>query len=266
MATATTDTTTATARSRATLRARPRALKLAAAEPERVADGVWLVRGGLTRAMNVYLVEDGDGVVVFDAGEKGMAVPVAQAAERLGGIKRIVLGHADTDHRGSAPALKALAPVHCHPDAIQYAEGRGGREYWRTDELPAHVRRFHGFMHDHVWDGGPVEIDGTVQEGDEVAGFQVVDLPGHAPGLIGLWRESDRVAIVTDCFYLTDMYGREVPAQVPEPAYNFDTDQARESIAKLARLDPVVALPGHLGPLGGPDVREQLERAAREPR
>jgi glyoxylase-like metal-dependent hydrolase (beta-lactamase superfamily II) len=108
-----------------------------------------------------------------------------------------------------------------------------------------------------------VTIDGTVQEGDEVAGFQVVDLPGHAPGLIGLWRESDRVAIVTDCFYLTDMYGREVPAQVPEPAYNFDTDQALASIAKLARLDPAVALPGHLGPLSGPDVREQLERAAR---
>jgi hydroxyacylglutathione hydrolase len=262
MATATTGSAEAT-RTRASLHARPRALKLAAAEPERVADGVWLVRGGLTRAMNVYLVEDGDGVVVFDTGEKGMAVPVAQAAERLGGIRRIVLGHADTDHRGSAPALSALAPVECHPDAIPYAHGRGGREYWRTEQLPWLVRKFHGFMHDHIWDGGPVQIAGTVSEGDEVAGFQVIDLPGHAPGLIGLWRESDRVAIVTDCFYLTDMYGRPVPAQVPEPAYNFDTDQARASIAKLAALDPAVCLPGHLGPLEGPDVREQLERAAR---
>ena len=37
------------------------------AEPERIADGVWLVRGGFpVKAMNVYLIEDGDGVTVFD--------------------------------------------------------------------------------------------------------------------------------------------------------------------------------------------------------
>lgn len=262
MTTATTGSAEA-ARTRTTLSARPRALKLAAAEPERVAEGVWLVRGGFARSMNAYLIEDGDRVVVFDTGEKGMAVPIAQAAERLGGIGRIVLGHGDTDHRGSAPALGALAPVECHPDAIPYAQGRGGREYWRTHDLPWLVRMGHGFLHDHVWDGGPVTISGTVSEGDEIAGFRVVELPGHAPGQIGLWRESDRVAIVSDCVYLTDMYGRHVPAQVPEPAYNFDTDQARASIAKLAALDPAVCLPGHLGPLDGPDVREQLERAAR---
>jgi hydroxyacylglutathione hydrolase len=261
MATATTDPAAAT-RSTATLRARPRAVKLAAVEPERVADGVWLVRGGVGRAMNAHLVEDGDGVVVFDTGEKGMAVPIAQAAERLGGIGRIVLGHGDTDHRGSAPALRALAPVYCHPDAVPYAQGRGGREYWRPRELPWPARGLHAFTHRYVWDGGPVQVDGTVREGDEVAGFRVVDLPGHAPGQIALWRESDRVALVSDTFYLTDMYGREVPAQVPNPAYNDDTEQALASIAKLAALDPAVCLPGHLGPLSGPGVREQLERAA----
>jgi hydroxyacylglutathione hydrolase len=262
MATATTASAGAT-RTRATLIARPRAFKLAAAGPERVADGVWLVRGGLTRAMNAYLIEDGDGVVAFDTGEKGMAVPVAQAAERLGGIRRIVLSHGDTDHRGSAPALSALAPVECHPDAIPYAQGRGGREYWRTEELPWLVRTAHRLLHDHVWDGGPVAISGTVSEGDEVAGFQVVELPGHAPGHIGLWRESDRVAIAGDCVYLTDMYGRQVPVQIPEPAYNHDTERARASIVKLAALDPAVVLVGHRGPLDAPDMNAQLERAAR---
>jgi glyoxylase-like metal-dependent hydrolase (beta-lactamase superfamily II) len=255
-------TPTHTAAETAKLRARPRALGLAAAAAEKVADGVWLVRGGLTRTMNAYLIEDGDGVVVFDTGEKGMAVPIAEAAKRLGGIKRIVLGHGDTDHRGSAPALSAIAPVECHPDAVPYAEGRGGREYWHPEQLPPQVRVLHGFLHDHVWDGGPVQISGTVREGDEVAGFTVVDLPGHAPGLIGLWRASDRLAIVSDCFYLTDMYGRHVPPIVPNDAYNFDTDQARVSIRKLADMDPAECAPGHLGPLTGPDVREQLLGAA----
>ena len=39
---------------------------------ERVADGVWLLRGDLRGAMNVYFIEDGDGVVQFDAGTKSM--------------------------------------------------------------------------------------------------------------------------------------------------------------------------------------------------
>jgi hydroxyacylglutathione hydrolase len=245
------------------VRSRPRLRRLASAAPERFADGVWLLRGGIARSMNVYLIEEpgGSGVTVFDAGEKGMAGAIAAAAAERGGINRIVLGHGDTDHRGSAPALRALAEVHCHPDAVPHAEGSGGRGYWRMDELPLDVRLLHGFAHRFVWDGGPVKIDGTVREGDVVAGFEVIDLPGHAPGLIGLWRESDRVALVTDCFYMTDMHGKPQAPAVPVEAYNFDTDAARRSILKLADLEPAIVGPGHLGPLDGPDVVEQLRAA-----
>lgn len=245
------------------IRSRPRLRGLASAAPEPFADGVWVLRGGLTRAMNVYLVrDDGNGVVVFDAGEKGMAGAIAAAAAELGGISRIVLGHGDTDHRGSAPALRALADVYCHPDAVEQAQGSGGRDYWRPEELPPDVRALHGFANRFVWDGGPVHVDGTVREGDRVAGFEVVDLPGHAPGLIGLWRESDGVALVSDCFYMTDMHGRPQAPDVPLDPYNLDTAQARESIRKLARLQPKLVGPGHLGPLDGPDVVAQLEAAA----
>ena len=246
------------------IRSRPRLRRLACAPPEAVADGVWLLRGGLTRTMNVYLVRDeaAGGVVVFDAGEKGMAGAIAAAAADLGGISRVVLGHGDTDHRGSAPALRALAEIQCHPDAVAQAEGSGGRDYWRMDELSLDVRLLHGFTHRFVWDGGPVQIDGTVSEGDVVAGFEVVELAGHAPGMIGLWRESDGVALVSDCIYLTDMHGRPQPAAVPVDPYNLDTEQARASVRKLAALRPKVVFPGHLGPLEGPDVVAQLERAA----
>ena len=264
MATATSPVEAATAPRPVPIRSRPRLRRLASAAPERVADGVWLLRGGLFRSMNVYLVEepDGPGVTVFDAGEKGMAGAIVAAAQRFGGFTRVVLGHGDTDHRGSAPALRAYADVLCHPDAVPHAEGSGGRDYWRMEELPLGVRLLHGLSHRFVWDGGPVQIAGTVEEGDVVAGFEVVDLPGHAPGLIGLWRESDRVALVSDCFYMTDLYGRPQPPAVPADPYNFDTAQAKRSIAKLAALRPVTAFPGHLGPLTGPDVVAQLEAAA----
>ncbi len=41
-------------------------------EEEKVADGVWLLRGDLRGAMNVYFLEDEGGVVQFDAGTKRM--------------------------------------------------------------------------------------------------------------------------------------------------------------------------------------------------
>ncbi|HVV91511.1 MAG TPA: hypothetical protein VHB53_13535, partial [Solirubrobacterales bacterium] len=59
---------------------------------ERVADGVWLLRGDLRGAMNIYFIEDGDGVVQFDAGTKSMRKKAAETARELGGLKRIVLG------------------------------------------------------------------------------------------------------------------------------------------------------------------------------
>jgi hydroxyacylglutathione hydrolase len=229
---------------------------------EPVAPRVWLLRGGLTGTMNAYLIEDGDGVVVYDTGEKGMAPAIAAAAERMGGLKRVVLGHADTDHRGAAPALSALAPVVCHPDAVAEAEGGGGRSYWDMSKLPPAVRALHRVLHRWVWDGGPVRISGTVRGGDEIAGFEVIDLAGHAPGLIGLWRATDRVALVSDCIYLTTMLGRPTAAHVPHEAYNLDGEGARASIAALARLDPLVVAAGHLGPLAGPSVRAELELAA----
>jgi glyoxylase-like metal-dependent hydrolase (beta-lactamase superfamily II) len=246
------------------LRSRPRLRAIASAPPEEVADGVWVLRGGLLRTMNVYLVRDEDrgGVLVYDTGEKGMAAAIVAAAAPHGGISRVVLGHGDTDHRGSAPALRAYADVLCHPDAVEQAQGSGGRDYWRRESLPLDVRLLHGFSHRFVWDGGPVHVDGTVREGDRLAGFEVVDLPGHAPGLIGLWRERDRVALVSDCFYMTDMHGKPQPPAVPLEAYNLDTAQAKRSIAKLAALAPAVVCPGHLGPLTGPDAVAQLEAAA----
>jgi glyoxylase-like metal-dependent hydrolase (beta-lactamase superfamily II) len=229
---------------------------------EPIAPRVWLLRGGLTGTMNAYLIEDVDGVVVYDTGEKGMAPAIAAAAERMGGLKQVVLGHADTDHRGAAPALSALAPVVCHPDAVAEAQGSGGRSYWDMSKLPPAIRALHRVLHRWVWDGGPVRISGTVRAGDTIAGFEVVDLAGHAPGLIGLWRAADRVALVSDCIYLTTMLGGPTAAHLPHAAYNLDGERARESIAKLARLDPLVVAPGHLGPMTGPSVVAELEHAA----
>jgi glyoxylase-like metal-dependent hydrolase (beta-lactamase superfamily II) len=233
----------------------------AAGEAELVAAGVWVVQGQPGRC-NVYLIEDEGAVTLFDAGARTMARAVGSAAAKLGGLKRIVLGHGHTDHRGSAPALGV--PVFCHPQEVEDAQGSGGFRYWPADlaGLPTPQRQIHRVLHRMAWDGGPVKIAGTVEEGEEIAGFQVVHLPGHAPGLIALWRESDRLALCTDAFYTLDMWGRGCPPHLPEAIYNFDTEQARASLLKLAALEPAAAWPGHAKPLTG-DVRGQLESGLR---
>lgn len=233
---------------------------LQGSDAERIAEGVWLVRGGVPKTMNVYLVEEDGGVTVFDAGISGMAAPIAAAAARLGGIKRVVLGHADADHRGAAPGLNA--PVYCHPADREAAESpETYRPYWDRSKLDMRGRTVLWRLI-ATWDGGPVEIAGTVEEGDEIAGFRVLHLPGHAPGLIGLFRESDRLALASDTVYTLDpQSGRHEPAHVPHPAFNQDTDQALASIGKLAALDPATVWAGHADPVTG-DVRAQLERAA----
>jgi glyoxylase-like metal-dependent hydrolase (beta-lactamase superfamily II) len=235
---------------------------------ERVADGVWLLRGDLGKSMNIYFLEDGNGgVVQFDAGTKAMTKQARAAGEQLGGLKRIVLGHAHADHRGTAPGLGA--PVYCHADDVADAESNASiAPYMDLSQLPvAPVRWIYPFLL-RRWDGGAVKIDGTVAEGDEVAGFRVVHLPGHAPGLIGLWRESDRVALVSDVIYLIDSsawLGRPLPAgeaSVPHPAWAWDHAKAKESVRKLAALEPAVVGAGHAEPLRGENLRETLERAA----
>jgi len=103
-----------------------------------------------------------------------------------------------------------------------------------------------------------VKVADTLADGDEIAGFRVLHLPGHSPGLLALWRESDRLALTNDVFALFDPQ-TTIPGgpRVPHPAFNWSTDHARASVVSLAELEPATAWPGHFGPLTG-DVREQL--------
>jgi hydroxyacylglutathione hydrolase len=230
-------------------------------EPEAIAAGVWVLRGGRPRRFNAYLIEDEGGLTVFDPGLAPMAAAIRVAGARFGGIRRVILSHADAPHRGAAAGINA--PVYCHP--LERSAARGSspyRDYWDLSLLGGWSRPVLTRMLS-IWDGGPVEIEGTVQEGDQVAGFKVLDLPGHAPGLIGLWREEDGLALVSDSFYtLNPQTGLRNAAHVPHPAFNLDTNQARESIRRLATLGPRVLWPGLAKPVSGDEIELQLQRAA----
>ena len=208
--------------------------------------------------MNVYLVRDGDGVMLFDAGIKAMTSAVAAAGASLGGITRVLLGHGHPDHRGVAPVPRR--PVLCHADNREDAEGDGGMRYFDFSKLKPYARPVFPYLL-RMWDGGPVTIAATVSEGDQLAGFEVVPArpcpgphrpvarrrpPGAGQRLLLHPRSADR------------LHGHP---RVPHEAFNHDTEQARASIRKLAAMEPAAAWTGHADPLTG-DVRGQLETAA----
>ena len=232
---------------------------------EKVADDVWVLRGDVRHGMNVYFLEEDGGLVQFDAGTRGMVKANRAVAERLGPIKRIVLGHAHADHRGTAAAMGV--PVFCHPDEVADAESDAPIPAYMDLSLVevAPVRWIYPTLLKH-WDGGAVRIDGIVSEGDEIAGFKVIDFPGHAPGLIGLWRESDRLAIVSDTVYFVDSTRfRPLPpgeGTVPHPAFAWDHQRAKDSVRKLAALDPATVCAGHAEPVRDASLRAMLEEAA----
>ena len=106
---------------------------------ERVADGVWIVRGGFpAKTMNVYLIEDGDGVTMFDAGISDMTAAV-----------RVGRGPARRDHSGSCSATPtpttgarrrgSALRVYCHPaerDAAQSSRSLARRTGTSASSAP----------------------------------------------------------------------------------------------------------------------------------
>jgi glyoxylase-like metal-dependent hydrolase (beta-lactamase superfamily II) len=234
---------------------------------ERAGEGVEVLRlrapGHVQKATNIYLLHDDGGVAVYETGSVGAARPIREVAAQRGGVTRIVLSHAHPDHRGGAARLDA--PIFCHADERPGAEGDG----WVNDGFDLSkvrnplVRAITPRVLREM-DGGPLAIEGSLADGDTVAGFKVLHLPGHTPGQIGLWRESDRLAIVSDAVFMWNPFsigGFPGEVRLPPPPIRPDDDAARASLRRIAALDPAAVWLGHYGPVTG-EVPGQLERAA----
>jgi glyoxylase-like metal-dependent hydrolase (beta-lactamase superfamily II) len=91
-----------------------------------------------------------------------------------------------------------------------------------------------------------------------VGEFRVI----HVPGQIALWRAHDRVLLAADSIYTIDFEtAQAVPARVPHPAVNWDTQMARASIGRLADLGPLTVWAGHSEHVAQ-NAQEQLRTAA----
>lgn len=185
--------------------------------------------------INVYLVGD----VLIDAASTWDRRRVfGQIEDRE--LTLLALTHAHPDHQGLARDICRDRDIQlaCHADDVDAMEGRVPiSEEQVTNPILKRIQA--------SWEGPPHPVGRVLNEGDEVAGFEVYHAPGHARGEVIYFRNSDRVAICGDVIrnlnYLTGRSGIGEPPDM----FTYDPAENRRSIRKLAGLNPSMILPGH---------------------
>jgi hydroxyacylglutathione hydrolase len=88
-------------------------------------------------------------------------------------------------------------------------------------------------------------VSRALREGDVLAGFEVLEVPGHSPGALAFWRERDRVLICGDVLANFGLYPTRPRLVLAPAALSSDYEQNRRSAARLAELRPRLACFGH---------------------
>ena len=203
-----------------------------------IVPNVYLLRGTPDYLVNVYLVGD----VLIDAGTK-MAQRGLLRQLRGRRLTGHALTHVHPDHQG---ASKTICDTFSIPLLCGELDARAMESGDMRQQIP---RNFVTQAQDVFWTGPAHPVAKTLVEGDLVAGFTVIETPGHSPGHLSYWRESDRTLIVGDVATNIDFITLQTRLGDPPTLFTLDVEQNHASARKLAALRPRVVLFGHGQPL-----------------
>ena len=237
-----------------------------------VAPGVGFLRCAM---VNVAAIGDSSRWVLLDSGLPGYADTIRRAAElRFGAGTRpsaIVLTHGHFDHVGSLEELLGGwdVPVFAHRLELPYLTGRSS--YPPPDPL---VGRGTLSLLSRLYSRGPIDITGRVDvlpsdfSVPDLAGWRWIHTPGHTPGHVSLYRDSDRVLLSGDAVTTTKQESlnavltQRLELHGPPAYFTQDWAGARDSVTQLAALAPDVLLAGHGKPMHGDVMRSALSELA----
>lgn len=209
--------------------------------------------------------------VLVDAGMPDSANMIISAIEERFGTKArpeaILLTHGHFDHVGALIELieKWDVPVYAHPLEFPYLTGK--EKYPDPDptvEGGLVAKSSMLFPNESIQLGDNIKSlhdDGTVPH---LQDFTWIHTPGHAPGQVAFFREKDRLLIAADTFVtvkqdsLYKVMTQERELNGPPRYLTTDWEKAKESVEKLARLNPSIAVTGHGLPISGNELREGL--------
>jgi len=209
---------------------------------KQLADDVFLLDGWPPNAINVYLVGD---VLIDAATRQAERRILRQIAGRS--LSAHALTHAHPDHQGSSHAIceRLGLPLWCGQGDVPAMETPGGIA---ASQAPGWVNAFQR----RFWTGPPHPVARALVEGDEVAGFTVLETPGHSRGHVAYWREADRVLILGDVLNNINVRTGIPGLHEPPDVFTPDPPRNRLSARRLAELRPRLTCFGHGAPLRDP--------------
>jgi len=218
-----------------------------------------------------------DDWVLVDAGMPKSADNIVAASEKRYGSNRrpkgIVLTHGHFDHVGAIIDLVKHwnVPVFAHELELPYLTGQQG--YSPPDptvEGGLVAKMSPMFPIQPINLGKHVEKlpqDGTIPI---LTGWRWIHTPGHTPGHISLFRESDRTLIVGDAFVtvkqesIYKVFTQEQEISGPPRYLTTDWQSSWESVRSLEALKPTIAVTGHGMPMTGELLANSLQKLVRE--
>ncbi len=215
--------------------------------------------------------------VLVDAGMPGSADEIITVAEERFGAnsrpKAIILTHGHFDHVGAIIELIKHweVPVFAHPLEMPFLTGQ--QSYPEPDptvEGGMVAKMSPMFPNEPINLGNHVQAlpaDGSVPH---MAGFRWIHTPGHTPGHVSLFRDTDGALIVGDAFVtvkqetLYKVLTQEKEISGPPRYLTPDWQASWNSVKTLEKLNPTVAVTGHGLPMVGEELTENLQKLARE--
>jgi hydroxyacylglutathione hydrolase len=198
-----------------------------------LAPGFALARGGPGRSLNVYLLGD----VVVDAGVRWSRRCLARqlAGRRLAAH---LLTHAHFDHAGCSAWL-------CHTFNLPLWCGAGDAAAIASGRVDTHGSPLVNRLQHRLAPVAAHPVSRALREGEVVAGFEVLEVPGHSPGALAFWRQRDQVLVCGDVVANFGLHSTRPRLVLAPAALSSDYQQNRRSAARLAGLRPRLACFGH---------------------
>ncbi len=226
------------------------------------------------RFMCQYLLLGEERTVLIDTGLAGtpeeVIVPYLQGIG-LGveDVDEIIISHADVDHCGGNRALKQMKP------GLRFSCGEPDRAWVESNErIMAEIYLWsepYGFGPDDEskdWIrtelGGDSPVDVGLCGGETLRlgpdwRVEILHLPGHTPGHLGIWDQKNDAAIIIDAALETGIYDREGDRLLP-PRY-FDATGYQSTIRTLHSIRPAHLLTAHYQPMQGEEALDFLDRS-----
>jgi glyoxylase-like metal-dependent hydrolase (beta-lactamase superfamily II) len=185
-----------------------------------------------------HLLVSGRDLVLIDTGLFGDARRIRPAVQPLGQLRAIVLTHGHLDHTSNAAPLQEWSGAAVYAPVGDETHLAGTHRYRGASQICGRLEAVgRALLRDR-----PPRVDVWLRDGAELpfwGGLQVIGLPGHTAGHIGLYSPTKRVLFAGDAFAV------RVRIALPPGFLNTDTAQVRQSFLKVAAIEARQVVPAH---------------------